>query len=328
MRVLVTGGAGYIGSHTCKELAQQGYDVIVYDNLSTGHKELVQWGDFEYGDILDTEKLFSVMHKYKPSGVIHFAAKSIVNESLIIPGDYFRNNVTGTLNILDAMFREGIDTIVVSGTCAVYGHPESIPINENSPTHPINPYGLSKLWMEHILQAYEEAHNIRWMSLRYFNAAGCDLDAEIGEKHDPETHLIPRALMAVAGDAQEISIFGDDYKTEDGTCIRDYIHVCDLAHAHMLALRYLMHGGQSEALNLGTGKGFSVKEIFKSIAHVIDKHVPYRQEKRREGDPACLISDAKKAKLLLGWEPKYSDIDTIISTAWVWYNQSKKKIQV
>lgn len=321
MLVLVTGGAGYIGSHTCKELAQNGHEVVTYDNLSTGHRELVQWGAFEHGDILDLARLREVMRRYRPDGVIHFAAKSQVGESVRLPGLYFRNNMVGTLNILEAMRDEDVKSIVVSGTCAVYGQPDRVPIDEDVPTAPVNPYGVSKLFMEHILRDFEAAHGLRYMALRYFNAAGCDPEGETGEWHDPETHLIPRALMAVTGDAPELELFGEDYDTPDGTCIRDYVHVCDLARAHVLALGYLENGGASGCLNLGTGKGFSVREIIESISRVTGRTVPFRMTSRRPGDPPRLVADARRAGGVLNWSAEQSDMNSIIWTAWKWHGR-------
>lgn len=321
MRVLVTGGAGYIGSHTCKELARDGHEVITYDNLSTGHRSLVKWGAFEHGDILDLARLREVMRRYRPDGVIHFAAKSQVGESVRLPGLYFRNNMFGTLNILEAMRDEGVQSIVVSGTCAVYGQPDIVPITEDAPTAPVNPYGVSKLFMEHMLRDFETAHDLRHMVLRYFNAAGCDPEGETGERHDPETHLIPRALMAVTGDAPELELFGEDYATPDGTCIRDYIHVCDLARAHVLALHRLETGGASGCLNLGTGTGFSVREIIESINRVTGRTVPFRVAPRRPGDPPRLVADARRAGSLLNWSAEQSTVDNIIRTAWQWHKQ-------
>lgn len=319
MKVIVTGGAGYIGSHTCKELARQGHNPIVYDNLSTGHKSLVQWGEFEYGDILDLSRLQSVFHKHKPDGVIHFAAKSIVSESVSNPGYYFRNNVTGTLNLLETIYNSKVKYIVVSGTCAVYGQPEQMPIHEDMPKLPVTTYGVSKLVMESMLKSFEAAYGLSWVSLRYFNAAGCDLDGETGEWHEPETHLIPLILKTITSNTP-LTIFGDDYPTEDGTCVRDYIHVCDLARAHVLALNYLAKGETSEAINLGTGSGFSVRQIIDSVERITGKSVPYRLGQRREGDPPCLISSNQKAASLLGWRPQYSNIDQIIASAWNWHS--------
>ena len=325
MKVLVTGGAGYIGSHTCKELARQGHTVLVYDNLSTGHRDLVRWGDFHYGDILDTQNLRNCLAKHKPDGVIHFAAHSCVGESVQDPGKYYHNNVSGTLSILEAMRYEEISNLVVSGTCAVYGQVERIPITEDTPTNPTSPYGSSKLFMERMLADFQVAHGLKWASLRYFNAAGCDADGETGERHDPETHLIPRALMAATGDIEMLNLFGDDYPTPDGTCVRDYIHVRDLATAHVAALQYLASGGESLPVNLGSGNGFSVREIIDTIHKVIDKPVPYRMSARRPGDPPKLLADSALAAKLLGWTPQHSSIDFIIETAWRWHNKDKGK---
>ncbi|MEG2139294.1 MAG: UDP-glucose 4-epimerase GalE [Bilophila sp.] len=323
MKILITGGAGYIGSHTCKALAHGGHEVVTYDNLSTGHRDLVRWGAFEHGDILDVVRLREVMRRHHPDGVIHFAAKSQVGESVCLPGLYFRNNIAGTLNILEAMRDEGVENIVVSGTCAVYGQPETVPIREDAPKAPINPYGASKLFMEQMLRDFGTAHGLRSMVLRYFNAAGCDPEGETGERHDPETHLIPRALMALTGDAPELSLFGEDYATPDGTCIRDYIHVCDLAQAHVLAMQYLNTGGASGCLNLGTGNGLSVREILASIARVTGKVVPFRMAPRRAGDPPRLVADARRAGIVLHWRACQSDRDTIIDTAWNWYQRDR-----
>jgi len=319
MRILVTGGAGYIGSHTCKALAHQGHTVVTYDNLSTGHRELVRWGDFLYGDILDTQRLRACIRQHHIEGIIHFAASAYVGESVINPGKYFRNNVCGTLSILDAMRDEGVPYIVVSGTCAVYGSPEKMPITEDTPTNPINPYGASKLFMERMLADYEKGHGIKWMSLRYFNAAGCDPDGETGEWHEPETHLIPRALMAAAGQIPALEIFGDDYPTPDGTCIRDYIHVTDLADAHIRGMAFLKGDGLSQALNLGTGKGISVRDIITSVRNTTGRDVPFSVTPRRDGDPACLIANNDNAGFLLGWRPNHSNIETLVRTAWRWH---------
>lgn len=318
MRILVTGGAGYIGSHTCKALAHQGHTVVVYDNLSTGHRELVRWGDFVYGDILDTQRLRSCIRQQQIEGIIHFAASAYVGESVIDPSKYFRNNVCGTLSILDAMRDEGVRYIVVSGTCAVYGSPEKMPITEDTPTNPINPYGASKLFMERMLADYEKANGINWMSLRYFNAAGSDPEGETGEWHDPEPHLIPRALMAAAGKLPQLEIFGHDYPTPDGTCIRDYVHVMDLATAHVKGIEFLAQTGCSHAINLGTGQGFSIRAVLNAVTTVTGKDVPHVVSARRAGDPPFLVADAAKARTLLHWNPKYSDLDTEIQTAWLW----------
>jgi len=325
MRILVTGGAGYIGSHTCKALAHQGHTVVVYDNLSTGHRELVRWGDFVYGDILDTQRLRSCIRQHQIEGIIHFAASAYVGESVVDPAKYFRNNVCGTLSILDAMRDEGVPYIVVSGTCAVYGSPEKMPITEDTPTNPINPYGASKLFMERMLADFEQAHGIRWMSLRYFNAAGCDPDGETGEWHDPETHLIPRVLMAAAGQLSELKIFGNDYPTPDGTCIRDYVHVTDLADAHLRAMDYLRREKLSQKLNLGTGHGISINDIVHIAENITGRTVPTTIADRRMGDPATLIADAEQAKYLLQWQARHSTPDVMLSTAWDWMTRSMRQ---
>ena len=324
MRILVTGGAGYIGSHTCKALANQGHTVVTYDNLSTGHRELVRWGDFVYGDILDTQRLRACIRQHRIEGIIHFAASAYVGESVIDPGKYFRNNVCGTLSILDAMRDEGVPYIVVSGTCAVYGSPEIMPITEDTPTNPINPYGTSKLFMERMLTDYEKAHGIKWMSLRYFNAAGCDPDGETGEWHEPETHLIPRALMAAMGQIPALEIFGDDYPTPDGTCIRDYVHVTDLADAHVRGIESLVLGEKGQSINLGTGQGFSIRQVLATVEDVTGKTVPHVMSARRAGDPPVLVADATKAVERLGWQLKYSTLHSILNTAWAWDNRRKK----
>lgn len=325
MRILVTGGAGYIGSHTCKALAHQGHTVVVYDNLSTGHRELVRWGDFVYGDILDTQRLRSCIRQHRIEGIIHFAASAYVGESVIDPGKYFRNNVCGTLSILDAMRDEKVPYIVVSGTCAVYGSPEIIPITEDTPTNPINPYGASKLFMERMLADYEKAHGVKWMSLRYFNAAGCDPDGETGEWHDPETHLIPRALMAAMGKIPALEIFGDDYPTPDGTCIRDYVHVMDLADAHVRGMDYLATVGKCQSINLGAGQGFSIREVLDAVKEITGKAAPHVMSGRRVGDPPILVADARRAKERIAWKSKCSSLTHILDTAWRWQNYNHLK---
>lgn len=322
MKVLVTGGAGYIGSHVCKELALGGHTPIVYDNLCTGHREFVRWGDFVHGDIADTQKLRACMRAHRPDGVIHFAAFAYVGESVTDPGKYFRNNVAGTLSLLEAMRDEGVDSIVVSSTCAVYGQPAQVPIPENCPTAPINPYGASKLFMERMLEDFGVAHGLRWAALRYFNAAGCDAEGEVGEWHEPETHLIPRVLWAMQGKIPQLDVFGDDYPTPDGTCIRDYVHVRDLATAHILALERLRAGGSSRAFNLGTGSGFSVKEIIAAVEKVSGKKVPHAMRPRRAGDPARLVADAGESRTTLGWQCRHSDLEHIIATALAWSEKS------
>ena len=318
MNILVTGGAGYIGSHTCKELARQGYTVVVYDNLSTGWKNFVKWGPLVHGDIRDTQRLRQAVKRHNIDGIIHFAAKAAVGESVVNPGKYYSNNVMGTLSILEAMRDEKVNSLVVSGTCAVYGEPERVPITEDVPLRPINPYGSSKLFMERMLADFEVAHGLHWTSLRYFNAAGCDPDGEVGERHDPETHLIPNILRAARGEIPALTLFGDDYPTQDGTCIRDYVHVCDLARAHVLAMRRMVEGGASMPINLGSGTGFSVKEILTTAEQAIGKRVPYSIAARRPGDPPRLVADPRLASEVLGWSCQQSSVSLILETAWQW----------
>ena len=315
MKICVTGGAGYIGSHTCKALARAGHEVIVYDNLSTGHRKFVRWGDFEHGDIRDTQRLRQCFRRYRPEGVIHFAASASVGESVENPGKYFSNNVAGTLSILEAMRDEDVPAIVVSGTCAVYGQPDTVPIEESCPKNPINPYGASKLFMERMLADFATAHGLRWTSLRYFNAAGSDPDGETGELHFPETHLIPRIIFAALGNIDAVDIFGDDYPTPDGTCIRDYIHVDDLADAHILAVARLLNGGDSLAMNLGTENGTSVLEIIKGLERLAANSIPTRVAPRRAGDPASLVANSSLAAQKLGWRPRRT-LDEILRDAW------------
>lgn len=315
MKVFVTGGAGYIGSHICKALNKSGHQVIVYDNLSTGHRNFVKWGEFIHGDIKDTQKLRSSLRIHKSDIIIHLAAHAYVGESVLDPGKYFLNNVQGTLSILQAMRDENIKNIVVSGTCAVYGQPDKLPIEETTVCSPINPYGASKLFMERMLSDFQKAHGINWMSLRYFNAAGSSPEGEIGELHDPETHLIPRVILASMGTIPPLQIFGSDYPTPDGTCIRDYIHVDDLAQAHILGGQYLLENGNSGPINLGTGNGYSVNEIIRTSENVSGKPTPWISSRRRGGDPAILVANAQKAKEILGWEPKYH-LDDILAHAW------------
>jgi UDP-arabinose 4-epimerase len=318
MRCLVTGGAGYIGSHTCKALAQAGYDPVTYDNLVYGHDWAVQWGPLERGDIADRERLDQVIRHYQPAAVLHFAAYAYVGESVTDPGKYYRNNVAGTLTLLEAMRDHGIPHLVFSSTCATYGQPTVIPIPEDHPQSPINSYGTSKWMVEQILRDFHKAHDLQSVSLRYFNAAGADPHTEIGEAHDPETHLIPLVLDAALGTRSHITVFGEDYDTPDGTCIRDYIHVSDLADAHVLALRYLIQGGRSTALNLGNGQGFSVKDVIEMAKAITQRSIPTQMGARRPGDPSRLIGDATRAMQVLGWQPQLANLDQIIETAWRW----------
>ncbi len=319
-RVLVTGGAGYIGSHTCKRLAQEGMECVVYDNLSSGHRHNVQWGPLVVGDILDSERLYETFRRYKPEAVIHFAAFAYVGESMTEPARYYRNNVNGTLTLLSEMARASIETIVFSSTCATYGIPETTPINEATPQSPINPYGASKLMVERILADYSYAYGLRYAALRYFNACGADLDGDLAEEHDPETHLIPRCLMAAAGLIPAVDVFGDDYPTADGTCIRDYIHVMDLAIGHVAALKCLAGEARVLKLNLGTGRGTSVREILEGIKRTTNREVPYVVKSRREGDPPVLLADVSAAWDTIGFMARHSDLDTILRTAWRKYD--------
>jgi UDP-arabinose 4-epimerase len=317
--VLVTGGAGYIGSHTCKALARAGYTPVAYDNLVYGHEWAVKWGPLEKGDVLDAPRLREVIAAYRPTAVVHFAAFAYVGESAEDPAKYYRNNVVGTLSLLDAVRTNGIDMIVFSSTCATYGIPGCVPISEDAPQNPINPYGASKLMIERILADYGDAYGLRSVSLRYFNAAGADPAGELGEDHDPETHLVPLVLDAAAGRRPQITIFGDDYETADGTCIRDYVHVSDLADAHVLAMQGLEGGNLRRAYNLGTGQGTSVAQVIDSARRVTGCRIPIVKGLRRPGDPAALLADPRRACNDLGWSPRHQAIDEIISTAWRWY---------
>ena len=321
--ILVTGGAGYIGSHTCKALAQAGYTPISYDNLVYGHKWAVKWEPLEIGDIADQSRLEDVFELYSPDAVIHFAAFAYVGESVLDPGKYYRNNVAGTLTLLETMLHKGVDRLVFSSTCATYGLPQNIPIREDHPRKPINPYGASKLMVEQMLADFGKAHGLRSMALRYFNAAGADPDGEIGEDHDPETHLIPLVLDAAAGRCPHITVFGDDYDTPDGTCIRDYIHVTDLAQAHVLALKALENKAGSRAYNLGNGQGFSVGKVIQVAEKVTGLSIPVKRGNRRPGDPGVLIGDASKISDELGWHPQHAALDKIIATAWDWHLKAR-----
>jgi UDP-glucose-4-epimerase GalE len=321
--ILVTGGAGYIGSHTAKALARAGYRPVTYDSLVYGHRHAVQWGPFVEGDIADTGKLERVIRDEAIEAVVHFAAFAYVGESVTKPEIYFQNNVVGSLSLLDAMRVTGVKPIVFSSTCATYGMPDRMPITEETLQRPINPYGETKLMIERALAWYGPAHDIRSVSLRYFNACGADPDGEIGEEHDPETHLIPLILDAAAGKRAQIDVYGTDYPTPDGTAIRDYIHVQDLADAHVKALSYLFDGGETTQINLGTGTGNSVKEVIDAVERVTGRPVPRREVARRAGDPPELVADPTKANRLLGWQPQMSDIDSIIRTAWAWHQRGK-----
>lgn len=314
--VLVVGGAGYIGSHACKALARAGYLPVAYDDLSLGHAHAVKWGPLEVGDIADAARLADTLARHRPVGAMHFAAFAAVGESVADPARYYRNNVAGTLVLLDALRAAGIGRFVFSSTCAVYGTPARVPIAEDTPRLPVNPYGRTKLMVEQALEDYGRAYGLGWTALRYFNAAGADPDGEIGEEHDPETHLIPRAFMAARGDIERLDLFGDDYPTPDGTCVRDYVHVSDLAEAHVAALRRLEAGGASRAFNLGTGRGCSVQEVLHAVARIVGRPVPTRLAPRRAGDPPELVADPARARDELGFVPRLSGLDTIVTTAW------------
>ena len=316
--ILVTGGAGYVGSHACKALAIAGYHPVVYDNLSRGHREAVRWGSLVEGDLHDRDRLVAALREYRVAAVMHFAAFAYVGESVAEPETYYRNNVGGTLALLAAMREAAVATIVFSSTCAVYGIPDRLPIDETTAKAPLNPYGETKLAIERALHWYAGAYGLRFAALRYFNAAGADIDGEIGEEHEPETHLIPRVLRAALGTGEPVEIYGTDYPTADGTAIRDYIHVTDLADAHVRALLYLSAGGDSAALNLGTGQGCSVRQVIATVERIAGRPVPFRETARRPGDPPELVADPALARARLAWQARYSDLDTIIRTALAW----------
>jgi UDP-glucose-4-epimerase GalE len=314
-KILVTGGAGYIGSHTVQLLLQQGYDVAVADNLSKGRRHNVPKGRLFEINIADTKALTELMRQTRTEAVIHFAAFAAVGESMREPETYFSNNVCASLSLLTAMLRAGVKHVVFSSTAAVYGNPHTSPILETFPIQPVNPYGESKVMAETLLRWFGEIHNLTSVCLRYFNASGCDPEGRLGEEHDPETHLIPLLLRAVVS-GKPVTVFGDDYDTPDGTCIRDYIHVLDLAQAHILALEYLMQGGAPEQFNVGTGSGHTVMETIHAVEAVTGQKVPYVIGPRREGDPPALVANSDKLRSKLGWEPQYADLRTIIGHAW------------
>lgn len=320
MTILVLGGAGYIGSHTVYALIEKGVDVVVIDNLETGHIEAVhEKARFYKGDIRDRAFADSVLDKEKIDAVIHFAANSLVGESMVNPLKYYDNNVNGTKVLLQSMVAHGLDKIVFSSTAATYGEPEKVPILETDRTEPTNTYGETKLAMEKMFKWTDRAHGLKYVSLRYFNACGAHVSGKIGEAHSPETHLIPLILQVPLGQREYISIFGDDYDTSDGTCIRDYIHVTDLAQAHILAVDYLMKGNESNIFNLGNGVGFTVKEVIDTARKVTGHEIPARIAERRAGDPARLIASSDKARQVLLWKPEHADLEEIISTAWNWH---------
>ncbi|HEV7322596.1 MAG TPA: UDP-glucose 4-epimerase GalE [Ensifer sp.] len=319
-KVLVVGGAGYIGSHTCLELANKGFEPVVYDNLSNGHEEFVKWGVLEKGDIRDRKRLDEVLARHKPRAILHFAAMIEVGESVKDPVSFYDNNVIGTLTLLSAALAAGVEAFVFSSTCATYGLPESVPIDEQHRQAPINPYGRTKWVCEQALKDYGQYKGLRSVILRYFNAAGADPEGRIGEWHEPETHAIPLAIDAALGRRQSFKIFGTDYDTRDGTCVRDYIHVLDLADAHVRAVEHLLAGGDSVELNLGTGTGTTVKELLTAIADVSGREFQVDLVDRREGDSTTLVANNDKARDVLGWVPKY-DLTDITRTAWNWHSR-------
>jgi UDP-glucose 4-epimerase len=318
MKVLVIGGAGYIGSHMVKMLLSSGHKVMTLDNLSSGHRDAVVGGEFIQGDIADTACLDRIFTTFKPDAVMHFASFIQVGESVRKPDIYYRNNVTNTLNLLDAMLKYNVKKFIFSSTAAVFGEPDYVPIDEIHPNRPLNPYGRSKWIIEQVLADYDKAFDFRSVCLRYFNAAGADPEGQLGERHDPETHLIPLILQAASGRRENIHVFGRDYDTPDGTCIRDYIHIVDLCSAHLAALDYLCQDGQSDRFNLGNGAGFSVQQVIDAVEQVSGRKVTVINGPRREGDPARLVADSKRAKLTLNWEPKFTDLETIVAHAWQW----------
>ena len=321
--ILVVGGGGYIGSHTCLDLAEKGYTPIVYDNFSNGHREFVKWGPVEEGDIRDRARLDEVFRKYAPAAVIHFAALIEVGESVKDPLAFYENNVAGSLTLFAAARAANCRRLVFSSTCATYGVPEQTPMTETHPQAPINPYGRSKLITEEILRDLCAHDGFRAVTLRYFNAAGADPEGRIGERHDPETHAVPLAIEAALGRRNGFSIFGDDYDTRDGSCVRDFVHVMDLAEAHTRAIDHLLNNGRSVALNLGTGKGTTVKELLAAIGDVAGREIAITQASRRPGDTAALVADNSMARDVLGWVPR-NDLSSIVSTAWKWHAQANR----
>jgi UDP-glucose 4-epimerase len=319
IEVLVTGGAGYIGSHCCKELHKKGYYPVVIDNLVYGHRENTKWGDFFEGDIADPKLMTEILGSHDIQAIIHFAAYAYVGESMIAPMKYYKNNVQKTIDLLHSAIKYKIKHFIFSSSCAVYGMPHTIPIDEQHSRSPISPYGRSKFMVEEILSDCSKAYPFQYISLRYFNAAGADPEGDIGEQHDPETHLIPLILDVAAGRADTIQVFGTDYQTKDGSCIRDYIHVTDLVAAHVLALQKLLDGETSSCINLGTGRGFSVLEAIKTASKITGKKISYTTADRRPGDPAELVSSNEKAALELGWRPNYTNLEDIMQTAWNWH---------
>lgn len=319
MAILVTGGAGYIGSHTVADLLERGEEVVVIDNLLTGHREALLGGTLYEGDLRDKELLARIFAENEITAVIHFAASSLVGESMQNPFKYYDNNVYGAMCLLDAMQQAGVKKIVFSSTAATYGEPEKVPIEESDRTEPANVYGETKLMMERMMNWFDKVHGIRYVALRYFNAAGAHISGKIGEDHRPESHLVPLVLQTALGQREFISVFGEDYPTEDGTCVRDYIHVSDLADAHIKSVEYLNNDGASNVFNLGNGQGFSVKQVIETAFKVTGRDIPVKFEARRSGDPAVLVASSEKARSVLGWKPSYNQLEDIISGAWQWH---------
>jgi UDP-glucose 4-epimerase len=321
--ILIVGGAGYIGSHMNKLLNRRGYRTVVFDSLVYGSREFVKWGEFVLGDLADKDQIRLCFRKYPIDAVMHFSAFAYVGQSVADPARYYLNNVANTLNLLEAMREEGaVRHFIFSSSCATYGVPEGIPITEDHPQKPVNPYGRSKLMIEEILKDYDKAYGIKHVSLRYFNAAGADPEGDVGERHNPETHLIPLTIYAALGINEDVKIFGTDYSTRDGTCIRDYIHVMDLADAHVRAMEYLKTMEESDSFNLGNGNGYSVREIIETVKRISKKDFEVIEAERREGDPPVLVGSSKKAMEILGWKPQYADIETIVETAYRWHSKT------
>jgi UDP-glucose 4-epimerase len=325
MKVLVAGGAGYIGSHTVKELLREGYEVVVFDNFSTGKKELLVGGELVEGDLLDKDSIKEALRSKGIGAVLHFASLIQVGESYTNPLKYYTHNLTSSLNLLDAVLEAKVKAFIFSSSAAVYGIPLQIPIPENHPLNPVNPYGQTKVFVEKILEDYERAYGLKFISLRYFNAAGADPEGHLGEMHEPETHLIPNILLFLLGEKKSLELYGTDFPTEDGTAIRDYIHVTDLAKAHVLALQRLLESSPSEFINLGANKGYSVLEVIQKTEKVTGHKVPYKERPRRKGDVPVLLASREKAEKILGWELSHSDIETIIETAWNWHQKTANK---
>ncbi|MCG2722128.1 MAG: UDP-glucose 4-epimerase GalE [Thermodesulfovibrionales bacterium] len=322
--ILIVGGAGYIGSHVNKFFSLRGYRTVVFDNLVYGHREFVKWGEFFFGDLADKEQIRRCFREYAIDAVMHFSAFAYVGESVADPAKYYLNNVANTLNLLEVMREFQVRHFIFSSTCATYGIPGTVPIPEDHPQKPVNPYGRSKLMIEEILKDYDSAYGIKHINLRYFNAAGADPDTEIGEQHDPETHLIPLAIDAALGRREDIRIFGTDYPTKDGTCIRDYIHVMDLADVHIKALEYVKDGETSDSFNLGNGTGHSVREVIDTVKRISSRDFRVIETERRAGDPPVLIGSSQKAIATLGWRPQFADIGTIVETALRWHSKKRR----